>query len=140
MPDAGIHIICVDIAWHYISIRHTCWLGRFGRVCCAVDCHERQGQDPSISFFKVKSKRNPARSEAWIRAIKRDNEDGTPWQPNDYSVLCGRHFITGKPSDIPSSPDYAPTIFTTGHCRPASMQDVERLNRVSQKIGQSSSW
>ena len=105
-----------------------------GRVCCAVDCHERQGQDPSISFFKVKSKRNPSRSEAWIRAIKRDNEDGTPWQPTEYSVLCGRHFISGKPSDIPSSPDYAPTIFSTGHCKPATMQDVERLNRRIAKI------
>ena len=102
-----------------------------GKVCCAVGCHVSQGKDDA-SFFKVKNKRYPDRSEKWIRAISRDNPDGTPWQPSDFTVICSNHFVSGHPSTITSSPDYVPTIFPTNHRRPATKQDVERLNRVSE--------
>ena len=101
-----------------------------GRVCSAVGCHVSQGKDDA-SFFKIKNKRHPDRSEKWIRAISRDNPDGTPWQPSDFSVICSNHFISGQPSIVTSSPDYIPTIFPTNHRRPATKQDVERLDRVS---------
>lgn len=37
--------------------------------------------------------------------------DGTPWVPKPHSRICSEHFINGKVSISPLSPNYVPTIF-----------------------------
>ena len=42
----------------------------------------------------------------WIAAVGRKD-----WAPSEYSWICGEHFISGRKSNDPASPDYVPTIF-----------------------------
>ena len=100
-----------------------------GRNCCVVGCSSRQGRDET-KFFHVVRKQYPLQGQAWVTAIARINPDGTPWTPSPYTLICGQHFIQGKPSNIADSPDYIPTIFPTGHRREATANDVDRLERV----------
>ena len=100
-----------------------------GRNCAVVGCNSRQGRDET-KFFHVVRKQYPLQGEAWVTAIARINPDGTPWQPSRFSLICGHHFIQGKPSTIVDSPDYIPTIFPTGHRKEATPNDIDRLERV----------
>ena len=100
-----------------------------GRNCCVVGCSSRQGRDET-KFFHVLRKQYPEQGQAWVTAISRINPDGTPWQPSRFTLICGHHFIQGKPSTIVDSPDYIPTIFPTEHRREATTNDIDRLERV----------
>lgn len=33
------------------------------------------------------------------------------WASNEYTWICGKHFISGHKSNDPASPDYIPTVF-----------------------------
>ena len=51
---------------------------------------------------------DPERQAQWIAAVGCKN-----WKPTEYTWLCGAHFISGKKSNDPLSPDYVPLVF--GH-------------------------
>ena len=38
------------------------------------------------------------------------NEDGKPWIPGNGDRVCSDHFISHKKSDIPTNPDYIPSV------------------------------
>ena len=42
-----------------------------------------------------------------ISAVKRKD-----WEPNEHTWLCSAHFVSGKKSNDPLSPDYIPSVFS----------------------------
>ncbi|XP_060782767.1 THAP domain-containing protein 1-like [Neoarius graeffei] len=80
----------------------------------AYKCHNRRGQKSGRKFHRLP--RDPDRRAKWIAAIGRadPNNKNKAWVPtgrNDHWRLCSDHFISGKKSNNPTSPDYAPSIF-----------------------------
>ena len=64
-----------------------------------------------MKFFRVKRKSSESRTLCWAIAINRKNKDGTLWMPSTFSLICGKHFIGGKPVDDKNDPDFIPSIF-----------------------------
>uniref|UniRef100_A0A131YM32 Thap domain protein n=1 Tax=Rhipicephalus appendiculatus TaxID=34631 RepID=A0A131YM32_RHIAP len=80
--------------------------------CAACGCTSRGGPGSSIHFFRFPSvKRDRQRREAWIKAVRRINEDGSPWQPSDHARLCEKHFVERSPNNSPRHPDFVPSLF-----------------------------
>ena len=81
-----------------------------GRTCAVVNCRRSQGKDgpkDGISFFNFPKNRNREQHMLWVKALKRVNRDGSPWEPGAHDVVCSDHFVTGKPS---------PTRYDPGRC------------------------
>ena len=61
--------------------------------------------------------------------------DGSLWKPTKWTVICGRHFVHGKPSNLRDSPDFVPSK-CLGHT-PAtgskSDKDCDRFDRVQNR-------
>jgi hypothetical protein len=102
---------------------------RRGHYCCVVDCHSQQGREKCRFFHCVRQ--DQSQSEAWTRAIHRQNPDKTLWIPTPSSLICGLHFVSGQPSKDPKCPDYVPTIFPTYHVQEKTTADLDRFDRVS---------
>jgi len=51
----------------------------------------KQGKKVSYHVFP----RDVERRKQWLQAVKRQNIDGSKWEPSKHAVLCGEHFITG---------------------------------------------
>ena len=69
------------------------------KSCVAVGCtnHNYMGKEGlTFHIFPDREKKNEKWSK-WVQAVKRINEDGTPWYPKgNYVYLCSEHFIQGK--------------------------------------------
>ena len=76
--------------------------------CCAIGCTNRYHEGCGLSFYRFPADRS--RRNKWLAAIKRKD-----WQPSDYSWVCSAHFVSGKKSDDPLSPDYVRSVFTYVH-------------------------
>ena len=61
------------------------------------------------------------------------NPDGTLWKPSLYSLLCEKHFVSGKPSNDTANPDYIPSIFPT-HGDPKNQNDINRYDRAKKRL------
>jgi hypothetical protein len=114
---------------------------RSGMYCCAVYCHSRKGRE-TCGFFRVIRKRNHAQTDAWIRAIKRANADGSLWQPTEHTRICGLHFITtpgrppgfgGIPSNKEGDPNYIPSRFETRQVCEKNETDQNRYQRKEER-------
>jgi len=81
-----------------------------------------------------------AKWEKWVQAIKRVNEDGSPWYPKGtYVYICSDHFITGKPSSDPNNPDFIPSLFepkSTG-AEASNSQEERCISTSTMSSGQS---
>ncbi len=76
--------------------------------CCVYKCHNKGGQtDESgqkIRFYAIPAvldrdderDTTQARRDAWIAAIRRNQEDGKKWVPSKSSRVCSVHFHTGR--------------------------------------------
>ena len=83
-----------------------------GRNCCVIGCNMTQfkAKEQGFSMFNVVRK-DPEQTKQFIKAINRENaEDGTQWKPSKFSMICGRHFTTGKPNKATLHVDYFPTL------------------------------
>ena len=86
-----------------------------------------------IGFFVVQRK-DTERTRKWALAISRQNPNGSLWMPSKHSLLCGRHFVSGEPTDDPRSVDFIPSVFPTNHItKPKTEQDQDRFERVNKR-------
>lgn len=66
-------------------------------TCAALGCLNRRGRDCDVGFFRFPSpKLQGPRRKRWAAALRRFNDDGTPWEPTNASRICGDHFYTGS--------------------------------------------
>ena len=75
-------------------------------TCVVFGCHNRQRKGIHRSFCRI-----PKEPECRCLAfISRRNEDGSAWEPGKGDCVCSDHFISRKKLDLPTSPDYVPSI------------------------------
>jgi hypothetical protein len=103
-----------------------------GPYCCAYQCHSCKGND-KIGFFKVVRKKDKLQTDSWIRAIRRENPDKSLWLPGKWTVICGKHFISKKPSNDPNNPDYIPSKFES-HTPVTATKDSDRFDRLQNRV------
>ncbi|XP_070552402.1 uncharacterized protein [Ptychodera flava] len=85
------------------------------KSCEAVGCKNSNYKlNKDVSFHRFpKSSADRERRDRWIQAVKKSKRDGSRWSPGKHAVLCGAHFISGKPSSPwnRTHPDWVPTFF-----------------------------
>ncbi|XP_065642462.1 uncharacterized protein LOC136074091 [Hydra vulgaris] len=106
--------------------------------CCAVGCmNKRIKGDKSLSFYRIpfgNTEESNNRRVLWLQALKREN-----WSTSmiDNARLCSKHFISGKKSDNPNSPDYVPSVFLyrqqSFSKKPQSIERFERSCKRTKK-------
>ncbi|CAN8029646.1 unnamed protein product [Ixodes persulcatus] len=65
--------------------------------CSAVGCSNNSKRCRGLSFYRFSSASlHPTKRRLWIRAIRRNNQDGSPWQPSKRSRVCSCHFEKGS--------------------------------------------
>ncbi|XP_055012542.1 uncharacterized protein LOC129409806 [Boleophthalmus pectinirostris] len=81
--------------------------------CCAPGCTNKRGKKKGTSFYRIP--KDAERRAKWISAIKRarsQQKKTERWDPPAVGFrLCSDHFISGRKSDNPWSPDFIPSIF-----------------------------
>jgi len=99
--------------------------------CCVVGCVTRRGQksrSEGISLFRIPV--NPRQRRAWVSAISRKN-----WAPKSWERVCGKHFVSGWPTDDPEDVDFRPTLLMQGQ---TSVKDSS--DSASGRHQQASKW
>lgn len=80
--------------------------------CAVFGCSLSRGKRTkalNIGFFNLPEK-NLRKRRQWIAVISRKD-----WKPDKKGhVVCGRHFVSGRPSDNPDDIDYCPTKYMKG--------------------------
>ena len=76
-------------------------------TCAVYGFKKRQSSSISWSFYRIPQ--DTDRRRKWLAFIGRKNPDGTPWKPGTGDRVCSDHFISGKKSNDPLDPDYAPS-------------------------------
>ncbi|XP_075554738.1 uncharacterized protein LOC142587540 isoform X1 [Dermacentor variabilis] len=100
------------------------------RYCCVVDCHEQEGRNPNIRFYRFPSRPHEAKRRArWISAVRRVGPDGKPWEPASNTRICSRHFVGNEKSNSASHPAYVPTVFPAAYNRPLPPDSSSRIER-----------
>ena len=101
--------------------------------CCVVGCVTRRGPKASasgISLFRIPA--NPRQRRAWVSTIARKD-----WQPKAWERVCGKHFVSGWPSDDPDDVDYRPTLLMKGEASvhtSSNSRTTPRHQRASERI------
>jgi hypothetical protein len=92
--------------------------------CCAFGCASRYSKKKGVKLYRFPM--DPERRSLWIQAIKREK-----WQPTEHSRICGRHFISGRPSRFRNDPDFVPSIFVFSKTKEkANASRVARYQRL----------
>ncbi|XP_051988542.1 peroxynitrite isomerase THAP4-like [Xyrauchen texanus] len=102
---------------------------KLGPCCSVVGCSLRPGTNLLSEIKVFRFPKNKAQRDAWIAAVKRRG-----WTPTSNSRICSTHFISGKPSDDPLSPDYAPSKF------PHKPDPSRRMLRYQRSVRRSSAF
>ena len=77
-------------------------------TCAVIGCYNRQRKGVNRGFYRIP--KDPERRWRWLAFINRRSENGKPWIPGNGDRICSDHFISRKKSDIPTNPDYIPSI------------------------------
>ena len=93
--------------------------GTMVRACCVKDCSSRSDHDKGLSFFSIpaviqhqgqRTKELSARRRiAWIAKIHRKD-----WTPPANSLVCERHFISGKSGELHIREGWAASVTFMG--------------------------
>ncbi|KAG5280105.1 hypothetical protein AALO_G00085020 [Alosa alosa] len=102
-------------------------ISKRGACCSVVGCSLRPGTNLLSQIKVYRFPKENVQRDAWIAAVKRDG-----WIPTSNSRICSSHFISGKPSDDPLSPDYAPTLLPHNQKQPQSQ--TNRLVRYQRSV------
>ncbi|RVE70857.1 hypothetical protein OJAV_G00068850 [Oryzias javanicus] len=81
--------------------------------CCINGCKNRYSPASQIKFHRIPSGTRvfqTVRRQLWLDFILRAN--GNTNKLNQFSRICGDHFISGEASPDPDMPDYVPSVFT----------------------------
>ena len=103
-----------------------------GHYCCVEGCHNNLNVHgpQGIKFYRFPSAAREAdRRNKMVYNVGRMNADRSPWSPNDNSRLCSKHFISGSKSNIPTNPDFIPTVDMPG-VKAKTTSDVARYDRA----------
>lgn len=73
--------------------------------CTAIGCTQRFQKGSRVGFYRFPVE--AGKKKCWIVAMRHDK-----WVPGDYSYICVKHFISGRPSKNPKDPDYVSSIFS----------------------------
>ncbi|XP_041959608.1 uncharacterized protein LOC121718606 [Alosa sapidissima] len=98
-------------------------ISKRGACCSVVGCCLRPGTNLLSQIKVYRFPKENVQRDAWIAAVKRDG-----WIPTSNSRICSIHFISGKPSNDPLSPDYAPTLLPHNQKQPQSHTNSWRDN------------
>uniref|UniRef100_A0A146LLD0 THAP domain-containing protein 11 n=1 Tax=Lygus hesperus TaxID=30085 RepID=A0A146LLD0_LYGHE len=84
-----------------------------GHLCCVEGCRSKTGKkEPGVHLYRFPGKPHELElKKRWIKAVNRKNDDGSEWQPKNWSRVCSKHFILGKKSNIHDHPSSVPSIF-----------------------------
>ena len=83
-------------------------VGKMPTSCCVVGCSNRHSTSSNLNFYRFLKDND--RRRMWFAFVCRQNHDGTPWEPDDGDRLCSQHFLSGSKSDLPTDPDYVPSV------------------------------
>ena len=104
-----------------------------GSRCCVHGCSSTKYSHPHLSFYGF-PKRDKAQTEAWTRAVNRQNPDDTKgWVPKSSSKICSAHFHAGMKSNNPDSRSYLPSIFPTSHTKLKTEEDQGSFERAAKR-------
>ena len=78
--------------------------GKMVKSCAAVGCSNHLVKGSTLSFYHFSA--DTDRRLKWVAALKREK-----WLPTQHRWLCSAHFISGRKSDDPLSPDFVPSIY-----------------------------
>ena len=87
-------------------------------TCAVFSCHNRQTRKIKQNFYRI-----PKDSDCpwqWLAFIGRKNKDGSPWKPGRGDHVCSDHFLSKQKSDLPTNPDYVPSV--------RAVQDIPCVN------------
>jgi len=101
-----------------------------GLYCLAVGCKTTSKENPEKKLYAFPRK-YPKQLKAWVKNVDREgwNRDGSLWEPGKRLRVCQDHFVGGKPDPSPLHPDYAPTVFASGHVKPKTKADIIRFQQ-----------
>lgn len=110
--------------------------------CAVVGCHNStlntKGREPPVKFYRFPGRwYEKERRQAWIKAVRRVNPDGSPWTPSDGARVCSTHFVDNRKVDMSEHPAYIPTIFPPIYKTKAS--DRERAERHQSSLTEAAS-
>ncbi|CAN7976982.1 unnamed protein product [Ixodes persulcatus] len=105
------------------------------QYCCVVgcsnnlrDCSSSRTSGQLLKFYRFPGRPYEcARRQAWIAAMRRQNEDGSKWMPSASTRICSAHFVGNCRNDAEAHPSYIPTIFPPVYKKKAP--NAERAKR-----------
>ncbi|KAE8281076.1 hypothetical protein D5F01_LYC21658 [Larimichthys crocea] len=84
--------------------------------CCATGCRNRYANAEGLHFYRIPSAVTPfdaERRRLWLEAINREDwtDEFSSYDAIRNARICSAHFVSGKSSLDPESPDFVPTLF-----------------------------
>ena len=109
-------------------------LTKNAKYCCVKGCRRNTVvHAQEVKFFNLPAaSTNSDQREKFLKAIKKETKDGSPWNPKPRTaIICSRHFVGGKPSPTKTSPDYYPTrhLGNETSVKPKTEADMARFKR-----------
>ena len=77
-------------------------------TCAVFVCYNCQCKGVYQGFYRIR--KEPECQCCWLAFINQRSKDGKPWIPGNDDYVCSDHFISRLKSNIPTNPDYIPSV------------------------------